>query len=111
EHPRDGSHPILVLHGTGTVIWQSGNPGGTPGMPDEFWEGRIGFDFIHPDDVANMQGWLGELLSAPGTEVRGEYRIAAPGGAWNHVDASAVNLLDDPLIGGIVLTTRNINHR
>jgi diguanylate cyclase (GGDEF)-like protein len=43
--------------------------------------------------------------------VRGEYRIAAPGDSWTYVDASAVNLIDDPVIGGIVLTTRNINER
>jgi diguanylate cyclase (GGDEF)-like protein/PAS domain S-box-containing protein len=108
---RNVSDTITVLGADGSVVWQSGYPGGTLGMPDEFWEGRIGFDFFHPDDVADMQGWLAELVAAPGTEVRGEYRIAAPGGEWNHVDATAVNLLDDPLIGGIVLTTRNINDR
>ena len=108
---RNVSDTITVIDAEGTVVWQSGNPGGTLGMPDEFWNGRVGFDFLHPDDVEQMGLWLAELLSAPGTEVRGEYRIAAPGGEWTHVDASAVNLLHDPLINGVLLTTRNINHR
>jgi diguanylate cyclase (GGDEF)-like protein/PAS domain S-box-containing protein len=108
---RNVSDTITVLDTDGTVLWQSGNPGGTLGMPDEYWRGRSGFEFIHPDDVEQMGVWLVELLSAPGTEVRGEYRIAAPGGEWNTVDATAVNLLHDPMIGGIVMTTRNINER
>jgi diguanylate cyclase (GGDEF)-like protein/PAS domain S-box-containing protein len=105
------SDTVTVIDGNGVVIWQSGNPGGTLGMPDDFWSGRTGFDFIHPDDVPQMEGWLAELLAAPGVEVKGEYRIAAPGGEWTYVEAAAVNLVDDPLIGGIVLTTRNINDR
>jgi diguanylate cyclase (GGDEF)-like protein/PAS domain S-box-containing protein len=108
---RNVSDTITVIDAEGTVIWQSGNPGGTLGMPDEFWEGRVGFDFVHPDDVEQMGIWLAELLAAPGTEVRGEYRIAAPGDDWHYVDATAVNLIDDPLIGGIVITTRNIDER
>jgi diguanylate cyclase (GGDEF)-like protein/PAS domain S-box-containing protein len=105
------SDTITVIDANGRVLWQSGNPGGTLGMPDDFWLGRSGFDFIHPDDVEQMGEWLAELLSEHGVEVRGEYRIAAPGGEWTYVDASAVNLIDDPVIGGIVLTTRNINER
>lgn len=105
------SDTVTVIDAGGIVIWQSGNPGGTLGMPDEFWQGQVGFDFIHPDDVPQMEIWLGELLGAPGVEVKGEYRIAAPGGEWTHVEAAAVNLVDDPLIGGIVLTTRNITDR
>jgi diguanylate cyclase (GGDEF)-like protein/PAS domain S-box-containing protein len=108
---RNVSDTIVVIDADGNVLWESGNPGGTLGRPPEYWRGRNGFEFIHPDDVEQMAVWLAELLEAPGSEVKGEYRIAAPGEAWVWVEGSAVNLLHDPLIGGIIITTRNIDDR
>jgi hypothetical protein len=50
-------------------------------------------------------------VASPGVEVKGELRLRTSDGSYTYVDAYAVNALDDPLIEGIVLTTRNVNDR
>ena len=108
---RNVSDTITVIDAESRIIWNSGNPGGTLGMPDDHWPGQFGLDLVHPDDLPRVGVVLEQLLASPGEEVKGELRLRNPDGTWTYVDAFAVNLLDDPLIGGIVLTTRNVNDR
>ena len=105
------SETITVGDAEGRIVWASGNPGGTLGYPDEFWIGRTIFDVIHPDDLPKILAWRDELLQHPERAVRGEFRIQAADGTWQHVEGSGVNRLDDPLIEGLVVTTRNIHDR
>jgi diguanylate cyclase (GGDEF)-like protein/PAS domain S-box-containing protein len=108
---RNVSDTINVIDLDGRIIWHGGNPGGTLGQPDDHWQGQSGLDLVHPDDLPRVNTLLEELLASPGREVRSEMRLRNADGSWTYVDAYAVNLLDDALIGGIVLTTRNINDR
>ena len=108
---RNVSDTITVIDADSRIIWNSGNPGGTLGMPDDHWPGQFGLELVHPDDMPRVSVLLEQLLSSPGQEVKGELRLRNPDGSWTYVDAFAVNLLHDPLIGGIVLTTRNVNDR
>ena len=108
---RHVSDTVTVFDATGTVVWLSG--GGTPtlGRDDDEWAGQDGFAQLHPEDRIIMAGKLAELLSGTTNEVSAEYRVQAADGSYAYCEGIAVNRLDDPLIQGIVLTSRNITAR
>jgi PAS domain S-box-containing protein len=108
---RHVSDTISIFDTNGTVIWLGGNPGGTLGRADDDWLGENGFAHIHPDDREMLATKLGELLAEPGREVCADFRVRTGKDTWEYCEGVAVNRLHDPLIGGIVLTSRNITGR
>ncbi len=73
--------------------------------------GRHGFDYIHPDDRDWVIDAFQRILADRSLEVSGEFRIRDAYGTWQWVEAVARNRQDDPALGGIVLSTRNITPR
>ncbi len=78
--------------------------------PDEL-VGKSGFALVHPDDLATVHAAFASVVQRtnPGTPT--EYRFRHAGGEWVVVESVARNLLDQPAVGGIVLTTRVITER
>ncbi len=78
--------------------------------PDDL-VGTSGFALVHPDDLATVQAAFASVMQRtnPGTPT--EYRFRHAGGDWVVVELIARNLLDQPAVGGIVLTTRVITER
>jgi PAS domain S-box-containing protein len=70
--------------------------------------GRTPFDLIHPEDVARVKQAIEDCARKPGNRVSVEYRACFAGGAWQHCEAEGVNRLDDPALGAIVVTCRDI---
>jgi diguanylate cyclase (GGDEF)-like protein/PAS domain S-box-containing protein len=108
---RHVSETVTLLDPNGVILWASGNPNGTLGMPDPYWLGRSGWEVVHPDDVGTMMAQLARLLQEPDSEVAGEMRMQAADGTWRWIEALAFNRLADPLLEAIVVTTRNIDER
>ena len=69
------------------------------------------FEQIHPEDQELMQRSWQAVLENPAEPVRLEYRLRHKNGTWVWVETVLQNLLNDPDIRSIVLTTRNINER
>ena len=108
---RNVADTITIFDAEGTVVWTGGNPGGTLGRNDDDWPGEDGLAQIHPEDRLHMAAKLAELLTVPGMEVSSDYRVRTADGEFVFCEGVAVNLLDDPLVRGIVLTSRNITAR
>ena len=108
---RHVSETISIFDANGTLLWLGGNPGGTLGRADDAWVGENAFDHIHPDDRDLVLTKLAEVLERPDEEVVADFRARRADGTWVYLEGIAVNRLDDPLIGGIVLTSRNISER
>ena len=73
---------------------------------------------LHPDDVALAMTFLSDLsLSTDVTEGtlvgarKCEWRIAHANGSWMTVDNVGTNLLDEPVVGGLVLNTRDVTEQ
>ncbi len=73
--------------------------------------GRSGLDLVHPDDRPMCQERLAELLAKPGGSVHVQCRLLAREGPFRWVEATAKNLLDDPEIGAIVVSYRDVSDR
>lgn len=62
----------------------------------------------HPDQVAEALAMHDELLAAPGATVRGRFEIVQEGGGSRWIEMQATNLLDDPVVAGIVINARDV---
>ena len=78
------------------------------GHPPDSLLGRSCFDLLHPDDrLLALQG-LGNALVHPGRPLEPMLtRVADASGAWRPVEVLARNLVDDPGVGGVVVTLRD----
>ncbi len=70
--------------------------------------GENAFNDMHPDDVANVIEAIEDVTRAPGRRARAELRLRHQRFGWRWVEASVVNRLDDPAVGGLVCTLRDI---
>jgi PAS domain S-box-containing protein len=108
EHVDD---TISLMDENGALLDTSGRYRATLGYPKEFWATRTIFDVLHPDDTLSILALRDDVLQEPGRHVSGEYRVRNVDGGYETIEAHAVNLLDDPDVGGIVITSRNITAR
>ena len=105
EHILDS---VAVVDISGATIWTSAGARGDLGYEKTFWEGANLFSLVHPDDLGMIESLLEQVLAQPDNPVLGEVRLQRPDGAYSYTGFSAVNRMEDPDIGGIVITARNI---
>lgn len=73
---------------------------------------------LHPDDSPAVLRFLKELAStsvrpgaaSPGV-LKSEWRLVHATGAWMTVDTVGTNLLEEPVVGGLVLNTRDVTEQ
>lgn len=65
-------------------------------------------DFIHPDDVDNVLGFLEDIRLNPTRNSSIEYRYRHRDGTWRILRTGGLNLLEHPLIMGIILFSQDI---
>lgn len=78
-------------------------------------------DLVHPDDrlgslqflneIAMSRTIAGEGNAARATTVTREWRLQHANGSWLTVDTVGTNLLEEPMVQGIVLNTRDVTER
>jgi diguanylate cyclase (GGDEF)-like protein/PAS domain S-box-containing protein len=102
------SDTVSIVGADGQVLFTSRASTGLMGYPESQWDNFHSLDLVHPDDVPSaVQAWE-EGLANPGREITGEVRMLHANGTWQDVAVTGINLLSDPDVAGIVLTTRNI---
>ena len=67
--------------------------------------------FVHADDVDRAQAFIAAVASGRSVAQPIEWRLWDASGAWRQMETIAVNLLDDPSVGRIVLTSRDVRER
>jgi len=73
--------------------------------------GKPAFDLIHLDDYDNVLRIFRMLIKASGTIQSAECKIRCKDGSYKHIEFSGKNLIDDPLINGLLLNYRDISER
>ncbi|HEY8601054.1 MAG TPA: EAL domain-containing protein [Thermomicrobiales bacterium] len=102
---------IAIMQPDGTRSYASPALQRTLGYPDDVELPAGNFDLVHPDDLPAIQVGVRECLRAPHTQVEIAYRLRAYDGSWSHFEAIITNLLDNEVIGGIVVNSRNVTAR
>ncbi|MBN2026904.1 MAG: PAS domain-containing sensor histidine kinase [Actinobacteria bacterium] len=108
----ENSHDILVIvRADGTVAYASPSLGRSTGYRIEELLGINGFDLIHPDDVENVSQEFFAGLQTPGRVINLDFRYRHADGSWHSMEAQGINLADNPVVSGMVLTARDISDR
>lgn len=64
---------------------------------------------IHPDDQAAAMTGLASLVDGTSTMPSAQIRLRHRDGGWRSVEIHGHNLLDDPHVGGLLLTLRDLS--
>lgn len=102
---------IVVLDEKFEVVWASPALAAIIDAPVETNLGMSAFNDIHADDLGDVVEALTGLAAGElGARVRIDFRLEElPGsGRWRWIEATAVNRLADPHVGGIVCTLRDV---
>jgi len=108
EHSSD---VITLLAADGTMLFASQSTQPLLGYDAAENVGRNAFELVHPDDRTPALELLGAVLQQPGQLVKTELRARHKDGTWRRLEAVAVNRLDDPVIGAVVVAYRDITER
>jgi PAS domain S-box-containing protein len=73
--------------------------------------GDNAFSYIHPDDHATALAEFESLVADPGGKTTLEARFENADGEWVWLEVRGRNLLDDPIVDGIVVYARDITAR
>ena len=103
---RHSSDLILIVDAAGQLHTVTGSTAAFRHSDDPLLER------VHPDDTARVAGFLTAVADKPpGDAAEAEWRMVDTEGAYRHVSVVATNLIDDPRVGGLVLTVRDNDAR
>ena len=102
---------VSVVDADSVIRFQSRSVIEVLGLTPKEMEGRHFAEFVHPDDVGLVQTAVSELLERPGGSASAAYRIRHADGSWRHLESVARNLLDDPLVQGLVVNSRDVTEQ
>lgn len=74
-------------------------------------QARNPFDDFHPKDVERMREVLAEVRANPGRKITFQVSTRTPNGQYRDIEARAINLLDDPSVGGILVNYWDVTAR
>jgi diguanylate cyclase (GGDEF)-like protein/PAS domain S-box-containing protein len=102
---------ITILGPDGTITYESPSSRRMVGYAPEEMVGSNVFDYIHPDDLVRTREAFASLGAITGRTTSIELRFRHGDGSWRHLEAVGRNLLDDPVVGGIVVNARDVTDR
>jgi diguanylate cyclase (GGDEF)-like protein/PAS domain S-box-containing protein len=106
---RAAAATISVLDAEGRVVSSGGDSGPILGH-DDLVDVQVR-DLVHPEDLPIYDDMTLRVLATSGVEIDCQLRMRHADGHWEVIEATANNLLDDPVIQGVLVTTRNVSRR
>jgi diguanylate cyclase (GGDEF)-like protein/PAS domain S-box-containing protein len=105
------SDVVLVLDREVKVTFASPSITSVLGFTEDQVVGVSGWDFVHPDDTAQIALELETALAQPRAQSRSTCRVIGAAGEIHWVEAVVTNLLDDPNVNGLVANIRDVTDR
>jgi len=81
------------------------------GWPGEELADSLWWDFVHPDDLDAVRAAHVAVASGDEPLPLVEHRVRCADGTWLWVDMAVTNLLDEPMMHGILLTLYDVRER
>lgn len=104
----NSSDVICVVDETGEGTFLSPSAKHVLGYEPGELIGDNAFEYIHPDDQEYAMLTFYHLLEHPEKQAKIEYRFKDPDREWPVLEARAKNLLDDEVVQGFVVNTRDV---
>ncbi|MEI7813909.1 MAG: diguanylate cyclase [Coriobacteriia bacterium] len=105
------SDVIGIMGADGIMKYKSPNIEKWFGWKPQDLVGTDGWQTVHPDDVERLQAEFATILAKDGGTVSVEYDYKCKDGSYKPVELTAINLVNDPTIGGVLLNYRDITAR
>lgn len=112
------SDVIMIVDPDGTIRYASPSMATVFGHDPVRLPGTSLLSLLHPDDAASGVQFLDELsrtaMQTGGANtgvLKCEWRLQSAAGQWMTVDNVGTNLLQEPVIGGLVLNTRDMTEQ
>jgi nitrogen fixation negative regulator NifL len=102
---------ITLISADGITLYESPSVEKLQGYKPEELVGKNALDNIHPADLPKATELLQRSLGIPNFTASMEYRVRHKDGTWRHCETIGRNLLHDPAIGAILLSSRDITER
>src|SRR5215217_6197519 len=102
---------ITLLEADGTVRYISPAVERVTGYRPEEQIGTSAFGSVHPDDREQALNTFAEVLKVPVLHPPLEFRVPHKDGSWCYLEHVVNNLLDDPAVSGVVVTSRDVTER
>jgi PAS domain S-box-containing protein len=100
-----------ILELDGTIRYESPVFFRMFGYSSEDIVGESIFDFIHEDDIHEVQDVFAELKNTKKQTNPVTFRFRNKNGSWKYLEAIGVNLMDLPAVSGLVVNSRDITER
>jgi PAS domain S-box/diguanylate cyclase (GGDEF) domain len=107
----NSSDAVVLVDRDGIVTDATPVVGRVLGVDSSKLVGRSILRLVHADDAARIQAFIVDLAAGRSVIQPIEWRLWDVTGVWRQVETIAANLLDDPSVGQIVLTTRDVRER
>jgi PAS domain S-box-containing protein len=102
---------VTVFGADGTILYESPSVERFLGYkPDEMVGANV-YDYVHPDDLPRLRRLVESALETPGALLVVEYRVRHKEGPWRFLESVGRNLLTDPMVGGVVVNSRDVTRR
>ncbi|MGA2130762.1 MAG: PAS domain S-box protein [Bryobacteraceae bacterium] len=105
---QNSSDVITLIDPGGKILYDSPGVSDFLGVSPEERLGCEAMQWIHADDLSYMRMLHAELLQTSGAKLRAQLRLRHADGSFRWCDSWAVNLLDDPGVGALVTSFRDI---
>jgi two-component system, cell cycle sensor histidine kinase and response regulator CckA len=105
---QNSSDAVVMLDARGAILFASESATRIGGYTLDERAGRSAFEMMHPDDVERTRANFEDCVRRPGVPSPGEFRVRHKDGTWRYIESLAVNRLDDPAVGAVVVNYRDV---
>jgi PAS domain S-box-containing protein len=102
---------ISVVDADGVFQYQSPSVERILGYEPEETLGDTAWEYVHPDDRADLIEAFERGITDPDAKPVFEYRARHADGSWRWLEANGNNQLDNPAVAGYVVNSRNVTER
>jgi PAS domain S-box-containing protein len=102
---------VTILDANGNILYESPAYERILGFSPDEMVGRSALEFLHPDDVQPMARVFFGGVEEPGVSIKAEFRLRHMDGSWRTFEAVGRNLLEDPMVRGVVINSRDVTER
>lgn len=107
----DSTDIITVIDPDGTIQFESASVESLLGYDPEELVGDSVFEYIHPEDQAEVVETLQYGIEDSANEHTATYRWRHADGDWRILESRGRNHLDDPAVEGLVINSRDVTAR
>jgi PAS domain S-box-containing protein len=102
---------IFVLDRQANILYQSPSVENGLGYSSAELLQTSAFQIIHPEDVTIASDAFGDVVNHTNSGIPTEFRVRKADGTYIYLEALANELFDDPAIGGMIITARDMTER